>query len=180
MKIDASYLSPHVNIASRLEAATKQYRVPLLMSEAFFTGLSGHTQATCRRVDRVIFKGSTDPMQIYHQDVEPLSNLTTPSSNHADLVAMTSWDEDTENDYIGLIRDAQSKIESDNEMAHRDLFDSLMNAYLDKDWTMCKIYSHLWIKKWPGDRIVVALIQELSRHNFICPDDWQCHKLTEK
>jgi class 3 adenylate cyclase len=180
VKIDASYLSPHVNIASRLEAATKQYRVPLLMSEAFFTGLSGANQATCRRVDRVIFKGSTDPMQIYHQDVEPLSNLTTPSSNHINLVAMTSWDEDTENDYRGLIRDAQSKIESDNEMAHRDLFDSLMNAYLDKEWTMCKIYSHLWVKKWPGDRIVVALIEELSRYNFVCPDDWQCHKLTEK
>ncbi len=32
MKIDASYLSPHVNTASRLEAATKQLRTPLLMS----------------------------------------------------------------------------------------------------------------------------------------------------
>jgi class 3 adenylate cyclase len=31
-KIDASYLSPNVNIASRLEAATKQYGVPLLIS----------------------------------------------------------------------------------------------------------------------------------------------------
>merc|ERR1712032_1559770 len=32
-KIDASYLSPHVNIASRLEATTKQYEVSILMSE---------------------------------------------------------------------------------------------------------------------------------------------------
>lgn len=32
-KIDASYLSPNVNIASRLEAATKQYGVSLLLSE---------------------------------------------------------------------------------------------------------------------------------------------------
>lgn len=31
-KIDASYLSPNVNMASRLEAATKQYGVPLLIS----------------------------------------------------------------------------------------------------------------------------------------------------
>jgi class 3 adenylate cyclase len=31
-KIDASYLSPHVNMASRLEAATKQFGVPLLIS----------------------------------------------------------------------------------------------------------------------------------------------------
>ena len=31
-KIDASYLSPNVNMASRLEAATKQYGVPILIS----------------------------------------------------------------------------------------------------------------------------------------------------
>ena len=32
-KVDASYLSPNVNIAARLEAATKQYGVSLLISE---------------------------------------------------------------------------------------------------------------------------------------------------
>lgn len=31
-KIDASYLSPHVNISARLEAATRQYGIPLLVS----------------------------------------------------------------------------------------------------------------------------------------------------
>jgi class 3 adenylate cyclase len=31
-KIDASYLSPNVNMASRLEAATKQFGVPILIS----------------------------------------------------------------------------------------------------------------------------------------------------
>lgn len=32
-KVDASYLSPNVNMASRLEAATKQFGVTLLMSQ---------------------------------------------------------------------------------------------------------------------------------------------------
>lgn len=31
-KIDASYLSPNVNMASRMEAATKQFGVPLLIT----------------------------------------------------------------------------------------------------------------------------------------------------
>jgi len=34
-KVDASYLSPNVDIASRLEAATKQFGVTLLMSQVF-------------------------------------------------------------------------------------------------------------------------------------------------
>jgi class 3 adenylate cyclase len=36
-KIDASYLSPNVNMAARLEAATKQYGVPLLVSGAMYS-----------------------------------------------------------------------------------------------------------------------------------------------
>lgn len=44
-KIDASYLSPNVNLASRLEAATKQYDVPLLLSRAFVDCLSPAVKA---------------------------------------------------------------------------------------------------------------------------------------
>ena len=34
-KVDASYLSPHVNLSSRLEAASKQFHVQLLLSDSF-------------------------------------------------------------------------------------------------------------------------------------------------
>lgn len=39
-KVDASYLSPHVNMASRLEAATKQYGASILLSDDFVRMLS--------------------------------------------------------------------------------------------------------------------------------------------
>ncbi len=35
-KVDATYLSPHVNMAARMEAASKQFGVEILMSERFF------------------------------------------------------------------------------------------------------------------------------------------------
>jgi len=43
-KIDASYLSPNVNMASRLENATKHYGIPLLVSGAFYRLLSFYSQ----------------------------------------------------------------------------------------------------------------------------------------
>jgi len=64
-KIDATYLSPHVNLASRLEAATKQYGVPLLMSGQFVDLLPESSMAWCRRVDVVAVKGSQSAMQLY-------------------------------------------------------------------------------------------------------------------
>jgi hypothetical protein len=43
-KIDVSYLSPHVNIAARLEAATTQYNTNILFSSSLYDLLSPETQ----------------------------------------------------------------------------------------------------------------------------------------
>ena len=42
-KIDASYLSPHVNMSARLEGATKTYGVPILISGILYRYLSQKT-----------------------------------------------------------------------------------------------------------------------------------------
>jgi class 3 adenylate cyclase len=36
-KVDATYLSPHVNMAARMEAATRQFGVSILITRNFFT-----------------------------------------------------------------------------------------------------------------------------------------------
>lgn len=69
-KIDASYLSPNVNLASRLEAATKQYGVSLLLSAAFVDCLSTSVRSRVRQVDCVTVKGSTQPMGLYTYDLD--------------------------------------------------------------------------------------------------------------
>jgi class 3 adenylate cyclase len=52
-KIDASYLSPHVNLAARLESACEQFQVDILISAHFYRMLSPHVRDLCRRLDRV-------------------------------------------------------------------------------------------------------------------------------
>jgi class 3 adenylate cyclase len=69
-KVDASYLSPHVNIAARLEAATKQFGVPLLLSSHFARLLSADVRAACRVVDCVTLKGCQDPLDLYTFDAD--------------------------------------------------------------------------------------------------------------
>lgn len=61
-KVDATYLSPHVNLASRLETASKQYDIPLLFSQNFYDLLSIYGQEYCRKIDVVKFKGSETPI----------------------------------------------------------------------------------------------------------------------
>ena len=68
MKIDASYLSPHVNTAARLEAATKQYKQQFLMSGAFVVRLSGANRQLCRKLDSVVLVGQTIPTKLFTWD----------------------------------------------------------------------------------------------------------------
>ena len=68
-KIDASYLSPHVNSSSRLMMACKQYHCSLLMSEQFYLLLHPAIRTRCRHIDRVLLKGVADPMNVYTFDI---------------------------------------------------------------------------------------------------------------
>jgi hypothetical protein len=68
-KIDASYLSPHVNSSSRLMMACKQYHVSMLMSEQFYLLLHPAIRTRCRHIDRVLLKGVADPINVYTFDI---------------------------------------------------------------------------------------------------------------
>eukprot|EP01029_Cantina_marsupialis_P007233 TRINITY_DN1799_c0_g6_i2.p1 TRINITY_DN1799_c0_g6~~TRINITY_DN1799_c0_g6_i2.p1 ORF type:complete len:642 (+),score=173.33 TRINITY_DN1799_c0_g6_i2:1150-3075(+) len=82
-KIDASYLSPNVNTAARLEAATGQYGVPILMSEQFFNLLSITARQRCRLIDRVTFKGSARPTHIYTHDADTELDMIQANGNES-------------------------------------------------------------------------------------------------
>ena len=62
--MDASYLSPNVNMASRLEAATKQYGVPLLLSRNFVDCVSPPVRArVSKRGDARLWRLAVNPQQ---------------------------------------------------------------------------------------------------------------------
>ena len=67
-KVDATYLSPHVNMAARLETSSRQYGVPLLASHFVHELLSPEVKAKCRKVDVVTVKGSEVPVGVYTYD----------------------------------------------------------------------------------------------------------------
>jgi class 3 adenylate cyclase len=69
-KIDASYLSPNVNMSSRLEAATRQYGVPILVSGPIYDIFTDDIKMLCRELDTVTVKGSIMPIRLYTVDVD--------------------------------------------------------------------------------------------------------------
>lgn len=68
-KIDASYLGSHVNMSSRLEGATKQYGVPILISEDVYRITTLRMREQMRQIDCVMVKENEKSMDLFTVDV---------------------------------------------------------------------------------------------------------------
>lgn len=68
LKLDASYLSPAVNVASRLENACRAYGADVVLSRTFLLCLPVDVVHLLRRVDRVRMKGVPQPVELYTLD----------------------------------------------------------------------------------------------------------------
>lgn len=130
-KIDATYLSPHVNMASRMMSASKQYGVTILMSEAVQELMSNNAKSKLRNVDRVTVKGSTWVQKIYTYDARYKGAdffLFHQSEELADIDAEryseSIWDYDQD------LKAMQHHITDD----FMKCFTEGMKLYLDGDW----------------------------------------------
>jgi len=70
MKIDASYVSPNVSLAMDVESATQFYGVPFILSRSVVELCKPPLMAKCRLIDRVIIKGSLQPIQLLSVDLD--------------------------------------------------------------------------------------------------------------
>jgi len=90
LKVDASYLSPHVTLTSLLESITKQYKVSFhgvrrrrhshlfsqidtLFSHNFFELLSPTLQGRCRKVDRMVMAVCAFAVVLVHARTESVA-----------------------------------------------------------------------------------------------------------
>jgi Adenylate and Guanylate cyclase catalytic domain len=131
-KIDATYLSPHVNMASRMMSACKQYGVTLLMSQAVEELLSKPARAVMRHLDTVYVKGSNVAQRIYTHDARfagvdffLFERSTEQADVEADAYNPSIWTSD---------QDLKSMRQHVSE-EFRDLFTKGVDQYIEGDWT---------------------------------------------
>ena len=97
-KIDASYISPHVNWSEFLESSTKEYDVPILLSEPFYKLLSPNVAKHCRKVDSIRKSETDEVSSLYTYDTnldmniekELLTNFTEEARERRRTQAMNN------------------------------------------------------------------------------------------
>ena len=190
-KIDASYLSPNVNMASRLEAATKQFGTTILFSGEFAAMLSPRVHARVRQIDCVTVKGSTHPMGLYTYDVttERVAGPRTASAHSHRQAAdpeMTSFSmQEYESEFLEH-PDLACTWAVDADFLQR--FGEGFSAYQQGEWQKaCTILGETrgMRRSVTGDTVVdgpsQTLLDYMAGHDNQKPDNWRGYReLTEK
>lgn len=164
-KIDASYLSPNVNMAARLEAATGQFETPLLISGDLRDLCSIGVSQIMREIDTVTVKGSIRPVRIYtitintenmKTDVEEMLNASIKKKKkkrddaRKKLFAklhgkeINAWQHfSNDNDFLELRKSVNPTFERTFAKSYR--------AYIEGDWNKAgKLLKDLIIE-YPND-----------------------------
>lgn len=130
-KIDATYLSPHVNMASRMMGACKQYNVSFMLSQAVQELMSDVARSKLRHLDTVTVKGSSVRQKIFTYDARNkgvdfflYSRSDDQADFDADRYSPQIWNNDQD------LRAMRQHI-SDEFV---DIFNAGRKAYLSGDW----------------------------------------------
>jgi class 3 adenylate cyclase len=197
-KIDASYLSPNVNISSRLEAATKHYGVPLLISHPVYNCLSNRTKAYCRQIDRVTLKGSEEPIGLYTIDIDAENVVRRPSLGSAPALTLGSklGVKDMENlsphelknlylqeDFYFNIETLVPKVKQHS--LRDDNFDGAfrkaIKSYLDGKWNQAYEQLQNCLLLRPNDGPTQNILEYIKSYGKNSPPQWNgVRNLTEK
>jgi len=177
-KIDASYLSPNVNMSARLEAATKQFGTPLLLSEDFVTILSKNASEHVRQIDAVTVKGSLRPIGLFTvdtntEDVHPEPEVPSASIGLSDMA-----NEFLEHPDILAVHSSEAEFTAE--------FNKGFQAYKAGDWTTARTHLEKTVALHnAGSRALVGptncLLGVLAANNYTAPAGWRgFRELTEK
>lgn len=191
-KIDASYLSPNVNMSARLEAATKQYGVALLISSDFIEYSSKKTRKFVREIDRVTVKGSVKPIGLFTVDYEA-SQLAIKKSEGVCLVNKKTIIIEAKN----LKRKSMNSAEKMNYLYEKEEnlkkmlqscfgpfkehFEKGFKCYIQGKWQEAK-QSFEYALNFKGNDIPAhVLIEVMKETGFKAPGYWKGYRaLTEK
>ena len=202
-KIDASYLSPNVNMAARLEAATKQFGVPILISGVLYNICTPETRRHLRHIDRVTVKGSIQPIDLYTCDVD--YNRLSVDKNETDVAVRTATekkqaraesrmrkDDLREKAFSGKSKIAK-KFQTDRDLIimrkpftreFEEKFKEGMDNYFSGNWSKARDLFEGTLKMIPNrekDGPSNTLINYMSEFGYRAPHDWKgFRELTDK
>jgi hypothetical protein len=186
-KMEASYLSPNVNIAARLETATKQFGVSILISGKLYNLFTEELKSICRYVDCVTVKGSTEPIDLYTIDInydvspqkrEKIKIFKSPEEKVKFFKEKKILVESLIEEYGSIspiILDKNSYYELIEDKSERfyNGWDNAISYYKEGKWEEAKKYFEVCLEEDSTDGPANTLYNYIKKFNFKSPKNWK-------
>ncbi|VWU49457.1 adenylyl cyclase alpha, putative, partial [Hepatocystis sp. ex Piliocolobus tephrosceles] len=198
-KIDLSYLSENVNIASRLQDISKIYKNNIVISDDFYNNLSDNFKRELRKIDRVTLKGCKNPLILYTFDmklneIQVKKNLDKSDTFHFPLkkskkltkilddIRIKTERKRRKRELSNFTYDLYKEFATSKEIQsikvgyaaeYLELFQNALELYLNGNWNDSKkLLEYLRTNFNIEDHIVYQLLNFMNMTNFITPYDW--------
>eukprot|EP00931_Biecheleriopsis_adriatica_P117323 TRINITY_DN92852_c0_g1_i1.p1 TRINITY_DN92852_c0_g1~~TRINITY_DN92852_c0_g1_i1.p1 ORF type:complete len:961 (+),score=168.67 TRINITY_DN92852_c0_g1_i1:111-2993(+) len=184
-KIDCSYLSPNVSIATSVERATEYYGVSLTVAQSVVEPVSIAMRSHCRLIDKVIITGSPEPMELYCLDLDYMSVDidTTPRPkvtwNTRQRFKVRQWMEQEKASMA--TKDLASLIDNDEVIAKMrqrftvkffQLFNMGFQNYSQGEWKVARRMLSEILEIVEDDGPSTALLRFMEAGNWTAPKGW--------
>lgn len=194
-KMEASYLSPNVNIAARLETATKQFGVSILISGKLYNLFTDDMKSVCRYVDCVLVKGSSEPIDLYTIDInydvtpqkkEKIKIIETHEEKEKILKEKKIMIESLIEEYgsispIILEKKSYWELIDEKSEIFYDAWENAMRQYKKGKWEEAKKYFEKCLEEDSEDGPSNTLYSYIKKFNFKSPSNWKGQReLTNK
>jgi class 3 adenylate cyclase len=162
-KIDATYLSPHVEMSDRLEAGSKIFGVPINISHWLAALLSPAARKFLRPIDCIKVAGCTSPMTVFTYDV----------TSFAKDFGEPRFDEYGKQQPVDFENDpsyAQLQEGVTDDFTH--VYIQGFKAYKDGDWALARQQLEGALQLKNGDGPSKALLKYMKTTKFQAPSSW--------
>lgn len=169
-RADSTLIGDNVTLASRLESLNEVYGTQILVSSDFHECLSADRRVLCRRVDRVVFAGHEEPVDLYTVDIrQPPVGFLLAFEKGVNAYLDGNWGV-ARGEFL-LAREALQETDDDPDPAAETLIKRIED--INSFWQ--KAVSHLR-ERVPEDvteDTANALADRLSGDTWLPPHEWR-------
>jgi len=186
-KIDCSYLSPNVSIATSIERSTEVYNVSVIVAQSVIDLVSYNMRCQLRLIDKVVIRGSPAPMELYCVDLDYMSvevDFTARPKvpwNTRQRFKVRQWMEQEKN--AVLQKDLSEVFNTDEVIAQMrecftveffQLFNMGYQNYSQGEWQVARrMLMEIKSRLAPDDGPSTALLKYMEfPHDFDAPKEW--------
>ena len=163
-KIDATYMSPHVEMSDRLEAGSKIFGTPINISHWLVGLMSRGARKLLRPMDRILVSGCETPMTVYTFDV----------TDFPENFGIAKIGPDGAQEPVDFMNDPQFR--ELQKSLHPEFLETYRNGlkkYIKGSWGEAKKIMEMCLMLKPNDGPTNRILKAMSAHNFKSPGDWK-------